>query len=166
MYGRLAERFIAPVSKTGRPLGPREFETPTVRPLQLALFEGWSTENGELFVSSRQTMASTDIDAALALFESKRREYEAEIHQIDGTIAQLKRWKALETTSPSKSHQPVKRQEEGPTVTEIFLRLLEADNKPTFRLADMVERIIGSGETHAPRSTVYGNLTNYLKRNS
>jgi len=111
-------------------------------------------------------MASTDIDAALALFESKRREYEAEIHQIDGTIAQLKRWKALETTSPSKSHQPVKRQEEGPTVTEIFLRLLEADNKPTFRLADMVERIIGSGETHAPRSTVYGNLTNYLKRNS
>jgi hypothetical protein len=112
-------------------------------------------------------MASTDIDAALALFESKRREYEAEIQQIDGAIAQLKRWKAMEASaSSSKSHELIKRQQEEPTVTEIFLRLLEVHNKPTFRLADMVERIIGSGETHAPRSTIYGNLTNHLKRNS
>jgi hypothetical protein len=115
-------------------------------------------------------MASNDIAAALALFESKRQECEAEIQQIDNAIAQLKRWKAMEAppVSPSvrRASQPTKRQEEGPTIAEIFLRLLESHDKPTFRLADMVERIVRSGETNAPRSTVYGNLTNHLKRNS
>lgn len=102
------------------------------------------------------------INAMIALYNSKKREFQAEIEQIDKSLEQLRRWSAAPAPQRPQG-KPKLKQEEGKTVRDIVLNHL--NGRSTFKLLELVNEISTSGSIQGERSAVYGTITSMLRRN-
>jgi hypothetical protein len=107
--------------------------------------------------------ASLHINAIIAFYESKRREFRAEIDQIDKSLEQLRRWNAGSKLPEVQPPDSRKASHEGETIRDMVLRLVS--HEPTFRLTAIVDQLIQSGSMSGTRTAIYGTVTSMLRRN-
>lgn len=152
--------------KPASPIGASRVQIPHPPPLRLALFECCATFRPNILQVRGQIMADDEgarINAAIALYESKRREAQADIEQFDKNLAQLYRWKAAIKPPEVQPSQSRKVSHEGETIRDMVLRVVGP--QPTFRLTTIVDQLIQSGSMSGNRTAIYGTVTSMLRRN-
>jgi hypothetical protein len=173
MYGEVAERFIAPDSKSGgakvSSQRPRGFESHSLRPSQLALFETIATADSEILPCGGLLMATVNagmLQAMADLIQAKEAliiELKSEIETAKQAYKILCVWTNSDDCAPF-ANPTISRKKLDSPIRDMVLEIV--GNRTTFKLGWVVDQLLESGKMSGDKRAVYGTVTGTLRRNN